>query len=160
VIFAKGEAMKLPIWICIFVAGTALLWGDTDSPCHYACGDVNCDEAVDVGDAVYLINNIFRGGPNPQLPGAADPNNDGAVNIGDVVCIINYVFRSGQAPECSETYANCGVIITDLPPDSIQLDHHNLLTINIEGNIIDITTSLILQRHMAAAAENISSGCT
>jgi hypothetical protein len=30
-----------------------------------APGDVNCDGAGNVGDAVYLINWIFRGGPEP-----------------------------------------------------------------------------------------------
>ena len=28
-------------------------------------GDVNCDGAVNVGDAVYLINYIFKNGPPP-----------------------------------------------------------------------------------------------
>jgi hypothetical protein len=29
------------------------------------CGDVNGDNAVNVGDAVYLINHVFKGGPAP-----------------------------------------------------------------------------------------------
>lgn len=29
------------------------------------CGDVNCDEKVNVSDAVYIVNYIFKGGPAP-----------------------------------------------------------------------------------------------
>ena len=31
----------------------------------YVCGDVNCDYTVNVSDAVYTINYIFKGGPAP-----------------------------------------------------------------------------------------------
>lgn len=31
----------------------------------HICGDSNCDGSVNVGDAVYLINFVFRGGPEP-----------------------------------------------------------------------------------------------
>ena len=30
-----------------------------------ACGDVNCDGSVNVGDAVYLINYVFKSGTEP-----------------------------------------------------------------------------------------------
>ena len=30
-----------------------------------ACGDANADGSINTGDAVYLINYIFRGGPPP-----------------------------------------------------------------------------------------------
>ncbi|MCP4568163.1 MAG: hypothetical protein GY841_11350 [FCB group bacterium] len=30
-----------------------------------ACGDTNCDGSINIGDAVYLINYIFKSGPAP-----------------------------------------------------------------------------------------------
>lgn len=63
-------------------------------------GDVNADGVIDVGDVVYLINYLFKGGlaPNPLLAG--DATCDGTVDVGDVVYLINYLFKNGPAPDC------------------------------------------------------------
>lgn len=68
-----------------------------------ACGNVNGDDSVNIGDLVYLINYIFGEGPAPQcdpITSCADTNGDGKVNIGDPVYLINYIFTSGPAPVC------------------------------------------------------------
>jgi len=62
------------------------------------CGDANDDGEVNVGDAVYLINFVFNGGPEPTPFCSGDANGDGEVNIGDSVYLINYVFKGGPAP--------------------------------------------------------------
>ena len=67
---------------------------------EYVCGDPNADGTVNVGDAVYLINYIFRNDNAPQPPDAGDSNCDGSVNVGDVVYIIRFAFRGGDAPCC------------------------------------------------------------
>ena len=72
--------------------------GDPD----WICGDANADLMANVGDAVYIINYVFRGGPAPLPLEAGDANCDLQANVGDAVYIINYVFRGGSAP-C----ANC-----------------------------------------------------
>lgn len=61
-------------------------------------GDANADLKIDVGDAVYIVNYIFRGGPPPLQPAAADANCDGRINVGDAVYIVHYVFDAGPAP--------------------------------------------------------------
>lgn len=63
-------------------------------------GDANNDGSVNVGDPVYLVNYIFKYGPEPACFDAADANNDCAVNVGDPVYLINYVFKYGPAPTC------------------------------------------------------------
>ncbi len=69
------------------------------APPAYTCGDPNDDESVNIGDAVYLINYIFKGGPAPQPELAAgDPDCDGNVNVGDAVFLINYIFKGGNMP--------------------------------------------------------------
>jgi|GEM_PF-2816414 len=68
--------------------------------CGYICGDANGDGAVNVGDAVYIVNYVFRGGPAPVPMQAGDATGDGNVNVGDAVYIINFVFRGGPAPIC------------------------------------------------------------
>lgn len=69
-----------------------------ENPPSYICGDANSDEGVNVGDAVYLINYVFKGGPAPDPLEAGDANCDGGVNVGDAVYLINYVFKGGPAP--------------------------------------------------------------
>jgi hypothetical protein len=64
------------------------------------CGDANSDEEVNVGDAVYLINYVFRGGPAPDPIDAGDANADGDINVGDAVYLINYIFKGGSPPAC------------------------------------------------------------
>jgi sugar lactone lactonase YvrE len=66
----------------------------------YICGNANGDGQVDVGDAVYLIAHVFKGGPAPDPSEAGDANGDGQVNVGDAVYTISYVFKGGPAPVC------------------------------------------------------------
>ena len=68
--------------------------------CDYTCGDANGDHAINVGDAVFVINYIFKGGMTPSPIAAGDGNCDHAVNVGDAVYTINYIFKGGPAPCC------------------------------------------------------------
>jgi hypothetical protein len=67
----------------------------------YICGDANADLQVNVADAVYIINYVFKGGPAPNPLASGDANNDGQVNVADAVYLINYVFKGGPPP-CAE----------------------------------------------------------
>jgi len=68
------------------------------------CGDCNNDGIINIGDVVYLINYLYRGGSPPVPDGCVgDCNGDDVVNVGDVVHLINYLYRGGSAPtECCE----------------------------------------------------------
>lgn len=61
-------------------------------------GDVNSDNSVNIGDAVFLISWIFKGGNAPQKMQEADANCDGGANIGDAVYLISHIFKGGPAP--------------------------------------------------------------
>jgi hypothetical protein len=62
------------------------------------CGDANGDEAINVGDAVFIINYVFKGGPAPDPQCVGNANGDGEANVGDAVYLINYIFKGGSAP--------------------------------------------------------------
>ncbi len=64
-------------------------------------GDANGDVTVNVGDAVFIINYIFKSGATPVPMAAADSNCDQTINVGDAVFIINYVFKGGAEPGCN-----------------------------------------------------------
>ncbi len=64
----------------------------------HASGDANADGVVNVGDIVYLVNYVFRGGDAPPDMRLAEVNCDGALNIGDAVYLIQFIFLGGSAP--------------------------------------------------------------
>jgi hypothetical protein len=68
----------------------------------YVCGDADGNGTVNVSDAVYLLNYIFAGGPEPDPPAAGDVDCNAIVNISDAVYLLAYVFAGGPEP-C----ANC-----------------------------------------------------
>jgi hypothetical protein len=65
-------------------------------------GDANGDAAINVSDAVYIINYVFVAGPAPQPLESGDGNCDGTVNVSDAVYLINHVFTGGPAPDNCE----------------------------------------------------------
>ncbi len=62
-------------------------------------GDANGDGKIDPGDAVYLLNYLFKQGPAPEPLAAGDVNGDCEVNASDVIYLINYLFREGPMPQ-------------------------------------------------------------
>lgn len=66
----------------------------------YVCGDANGDGMVNVGDAVFIINYVFKGGAAPERLEAADANADGECNVADAVYLINHIFKGGNPPLC------------------------------------------------------------
>jgi hypothetical protein len=75
-------------------------WQGSALSCCIHPGDANNDGKVNVGDAVFVINYVFKSGTAPVCKQAADANADGKINVGDAVFLINYVFKSGTAPVC------------------------------------------------------------
>jgi hypothetical protein len=61
-------------------------------------GDVNLDGAVNLGDVIFLLNYLFKAGPEPEMFILADINGDGKINLGDVIYLLNYLFKSGPPP--------------------------------------------------------------
>lgn len=99
----------------------------------YTCGDANDDGGVNVGDAVYLINYVFKGGPEPppnccgDCPGGlvdcggqcvdinSDENNCGSCNT---PCPAGYICQSGSCVlNCPPGQVNCGGNCVNLQSD-------------------------------------------
>jgi hypothetical protein len=76
------------------------LAADFEQTCCNTAGDANDDGQANIGDAVYLISHVFKGGPPPPCLDEGDANFDCGVNIGDAVYLISYVFKGGNPPEC------------------------------------------------------------
>jgi hypothetical protein len=63
-------------------------------------GDANGDGQINVSDALYMLNYLFRHGPPPVSFEAGDANCDGDHGALDVVYLLNYLFRGGPPPGC------------------------------------------------------------
>ena len=61
-------------------------------------GDANTDWTINVGDVVYLVSYIYKGGPPPDPLCVGDVNDDGIVDVADVVYLVNYLYSGGPAP--------------------------------------------------------------
>ncbi len=93
------DMVELPYTVSgLFGDATPFTLSRTVEGIGHISGDANLDGAANVGDAVFLINAIFKDGDQQRLDATADANCDGNVNVGDVVRLINYVFRSGTTP--------------------------------------------------------------
>jgi hypothetical protein len=71
-------------------------------PVKLLCGNPNGDNDVNVGDAVFMINYVFREGPEPDPWWLGDANCDGTLDVGDIVFLVAAAFRFGPQPECCE----------------------------------------------------------
>ena len=66
-----------------------------------ANGDANCDGTpANILDLTYMVDFIFRGGPDPDLVGG-DANADADSNILDLTYLVDFIFRSGPPPPSS-----------------------------------------------------------
>jgi hypothetical protein len=63
-------------------------------------GDCNADCVIDVGDLVFLLNYLYKGGPAPVPLEIADLNCDGMVELGDPIVLIHYLYLGQELPEC------------------------------------------------------------
>ncbi len=63
--------------------------------CNFVAGDADASGIASVGDAVFVIQYIFGGGPAPSPLESGDVNCDGAVTIADAVYLVNFIFGGG-----------------------------------------------------------------
>ncbi len=66
----------------------------------FLCGDANNDDVINILDVVFLINYIYKNGPDPAIPESIDVNNDENANILDIVFLINFLYKNGPYPAC------------------------------------------------------------
>jgi hypothetical protein len=75
-------------------------------------GNANDDSKVDIGDAIFIINFLFKSGPAAACLDALDSNDDGQVNVDDAGYLINYSFLGSLLPP-PPPFPACGADPTD-----------------------------------------------
>ncbi len=107
-------------------------------------GDANVDGRVNLADAIFLLNYLFRGGPVPLCMDAADVNDNSAVHhsceydaddprwcecsidLSDVVYLICYRFFGASEPPAP--FKECG---TDPTPDALGCEQYEPCTTSL-----------------------------
>jgi hypothetical protein len=75
-------------------------WSEALTVARFVRGDCNDDGIIDIGDAIYLINYLYKSGPAPDPQQAGDVNCDAGCELADVVFLLNFLYKSGPPPEC------------------------------------------------------------
>lgn len=71
---------------------------DSTSPCgRFVRGDINVDDQLRPGDAVSLLEYLFRGAEPPVCLDAADTNDDGRLSLGDAVYLLRWLYLGGPS---------------------------------------------------------------
>ena len=78
-------------------------------------GDANNDLIVNIADGIWVLNELFQGGPASTCAEAADANDDGSFDQTDAVYIFMYRFLDGAPP--AAPFPDCGVFDGQLPDD-------------------------------------------
>jgi len=66
---------------------------------NYVPGDASGDGIVDLGDLLFLVSYLYKGGSAPTPMAAGDPTGDCVVDLGDILYLVSYLYKGGAAPE-------------------------------------------------------------
>jgi hypothetical protein len=62
-------------------------------------GDVNESGTINSADIIFLVNHVFKAGPQPACSGiSGDVDCSGAITAADIIYLVNFVFKAGSAP--------------------------------------------------------------
>ncbi len=83
--------------------------GDADGigdACDAVCctadkaGDANDNGVINALDITFLINYLYKHGPEPPCKFQGDANGNGLINALDITYLINFLYKHGPAPIC------------------------------------------------------------
>lgn len=89
-------------------------------------GDCNGDSAVDMSDALCILNWLFLAGHEPGCVASTNSNGDGAADMSDAVSLLGHLFLGGPAPVTPFPDCGPGLLDADMslgcrnPPASCQ----------------------------------------
>ena len=75
-------------------------------------GDCNADGGFNIADQIFLLANLFSGGPAGPCADACDQNDDGSQNIADAIYGLAALFSGGPLPPAPGP-TTCGPDATD-----------------------------------------------
>jgi len=55
---------------------------------------------IDLGDVLYIVSYLYKGGPAPFPLEVGDADCDGDIDLGDLLYLVSYLYKGGPAPGC------------------------------------------------------------
>ena len=102
---ASGEVSGIPEEFGVFpftiTASDGCTYAEFTDDVEYSleivphCGDIEADGLINILDIVYLINYIYKAGPEPRPMNNANVDGEGEINILDIVYLINFIYKNG-----------------------------------------------------------------
>ncbi|MGE4619081.1 MAG: proprotein convertase P-domain-containing protein, partial [Planctomycetota bacterium] len=83
-------------------------------------GDCNTDGGFNIADAIFLLGNLFSGGPESTCVDSCDGNDDGGINIADAIFVLGTLFSGGPNP--ADPFGDCG---EDPTTDTLECAEYN-----------------------------------
>ena len=124
-VFAFGEPEDLMTNICMRTAlsregdaeglGPPLWVRESRS---FRRGDIDANGALDLSDAIHLLDHLFLGEEAPSCIDAADTNDDAVVDLSDAMHVLQFLFLGGPPPE--QPFPACGTDPTADPFGCVQ----------------------------------------
>ncbi len=102
-----NDARVDPLEVPVAAASVTLLPFDLLAE-RFLRGDANGSGAVDLSDAISILNGLFVAGEEISCADAADGNDDGDVDLSDPIFVLNYLFVGGDDPPAPGA-SECGV---------------------------------------------------
>jgi len=99
----EGVGFPDPAQYPMILSADMTAW-DTNLPVVAECsepltGDVDVSGNITSADIIYLVNYVFKSGPEPQpCVAVGDVNCTGDVTSADVIFLVNHTFKSGPEP--------------------------------------------------------------
>lgn len=118
--------LGLATWTIRVVVDDDLACGDaaTDASCEatvvveeprvgpFVRGNSNADQRVDIADVVFILNWLFRGGPEPPCSAAANASSSESIDVASAIYILHFLFLGGPLPRAP--FPTCGLSIDPL----------------------------------------------
>jgi hypothetical protein len=86
-LLVSGRESRALFQVFLFPAGPPFIRGDFDR-----------NSQVNITDAVGMADYLFRSGPAPECPDAADSNDDGTLDVSDPLFLLIHLFLQGTLP--------------------------------------------------------------
>ncbi|MEW5925494.1 MAG: dockerin type I domain-containing protein [Candidatus Zixiibacteriota bacterium] len=71
-------------------------------PILFVCGDADGNGLVNILDGFFIIQYLYKNGPEPVPLEAADMDGRPGINLLDYTYVISFLYRSGPPPNCPE----------------------------------------------------------
>lgn len=135
--------ISVPLLLALLLGGLLCLPGNLVAG-DFERGDVNEDGAINIADAIGMLNHMFLGDV-VYCQDAMDVNDDGVLDIADAIVTVSYLFLNGDPPE--SPFGFCG---PDVTPDKLTCNSYARCTIGdaIPGLDIDTFESFLRGREL------------